>query len=295
MTSSSLKLELREIPPNGYISPETMVACLAALPRLETFIIEFRLATPRPNQTRTMPPVTRTALSALTHFQFNGASEYLEDLAAQIDCPQLDYIRIAYLNQLVDFQVGQLSKFIDRSLGPKLTLFNRAVVTFHNNCVYTTHGRVSRSPRSFDAVYLKTFIYCKEIDWQVSHMAQVLRHFPVTLSSSVTHLHLDGQLSSLQLRGMGLAEWQPLLLQFSAVKTLYVSPELSEHLALALDDTTEATVAEVLPPLGLIWMEGQPALSIKKFIAVRQLSGRPVTVVDSSSEFIDRLGSYASE
>ena len=94
-TSNLVFLDLREIPPTGYISPEAMVAGLTALPKLKSFIIEFQLATPRPDRIHP-PPVTWTVLPALTSFRFKGASEYLEDLVAGIDAPQLDEIYIYY-------------------------------------------------------------------------------------------------------------------------------------------------------------------------------------------------------
>lgn len=37
------------------------------------------------------------------------------------------------MNQFVDFQVAELSKFIDHSVGPKLTLFMRACATFNSD------------------------------------------------------------------------------------------------------------------------------------------------------------------
>ena len=56
-------------------------------------------------------------------------------------------------------------------------------------------------------------------------------------------------------------------------------------------------VAEVFPALDLIWlddegsegiMEGnEPAGSIERFLSLRQLSGRPVTVVDTEDAFFE--------
>ena len=100
--SDLVKLDLFDIPPSGYISPEAMLASLAALPKLETFVIGFQLATSRPVWIQ-LPPATRTVLPSLMYFRFKGASEYLEDLVARIDGPQLKQIVVAYLNQAVDF------------------------------------------------------------------------------------------------------------------------------------------------------------------------------------------------
>ena len=112
-TSNLITLTLSMIPPTGYISPESMVACLAVLPNLKIFTIDFLLATPHPDQIR-LPPKARTVLPALTSFNFQGAYEYLKDLIAQIDSPHLNLIGIDYLDQPDDFQVTQLSKIIDR-------------------------------------------------------------------------------------------------------------------------------------------------------------------------------------
>ncbi|KAH9163255.1 hypothetical protein EDB89DRAFT_575917 [Lactarius sanguifluus] len=131
--SDLVKLELRNIPPTGYISPEAMVASLAALPRLEIFVIEFRSATSRPDQILP-PPVIRTVLPSLTYFEFQGASEYLEDLVARIDGPQLDHIFTIYL-KFVDIQVAQLSRFINRSVGPDLDPDKLAHFVFYSTGV----------------------------------------------------------------------------------------------------------------------------------------------------------------
>lgn len=130
-------LNLYKIPPTGYISPNTIVAYLTPLPRLRRFYIEFQSAASRPDRIN-LPPVTRTVLPVLTYFYFRGASKYLEDLVARIDDPQLDQIKIKYLNQLVDFQVVRLAEFNDRSVGPKLTLCTHANIAFSSDVVSFT-------------------------------------------------------------------------------------------------------------------------------------------------------------
>jgi hypothetical protein len=54
-------------------------------------------------------------------------------------------------------------------------------------------------------------------------------------------------------------------------------------------------VVEVLPSLDLIYLAGQLVSSIRKFVAFRRLSGRPVTTFDTQTEFDERLGSYFGE
>ena len=140
-----------------------------------------------------------TCPSALTAFIFQGASEYLEDLVAQFDSPQLEGIDITYLNQLIDFQAARLSKFIDRSVRPKLTPFEHAQVYFHDSEVafgMYHHGNHSAQ----EQVPALTIIKCKGIDWQVSHMTQVLSQLSPTLSI-VNHLKLRAEFEVLLLEG----------------------------------------------------------------------------------------------
>jgi hypothetical protein len=282
--SDLTRLDLHKIPPTSYISPEAVVACLAASPRLTTSRIGLQSATSRPRRIRP-PPVTRTVLPTLTSFEFWGASEYLEDLAARIDGPQLTWIYTDYLNQLVDFQVAQLFKFIERSVGPIVTTRSHVEVSF-------VRGKIAFAYT--DASWIRqtamTCVSCQGTDWQVSHMAQVLSQFS-TILSNVVHLVLraeddyDSEEDDQDSEGTEDVEWLHLLRQFSAVQRLSVSWELAGHVALALQDITGDMVAEVLPSLNSIDLDGQPASSIEKFITARQLSGRPVTHVDKRADF----------
>ena len=294
--SDLVELHLFNIPPTGYISPEEMVMGLAALPRLETFFMEFRLAISRPDGIRP-PPATRTVLPGLTRFEFKGASEYLEALVAQIDSPQLDRVYINYYNQLADFRAAQLSQFIDRSVGPETAQFRLAEVTFYTGKVTFDLYPHSKHPSS-RWCHARTTIMCEGIDWQASHIAQVLSELSMILSS-VVHLDLNLDLdlefklkSGHQLEGLYGVEWLHLLRQFSTVKSLHMSRELARHVALALEDITGGMFAEALPSLDLIWLEGQRASFLEKFIAVRRFSDRPATVVNTSQEIYKRIDSY---
>ena len=88
-----IALRLWDIPDAGYISPEKMATCLAALPNLEALFIGFLL--PRPRLVQINPPLpTRTLLPYLSHFAFRGHSGYLEDLRARLNTPSMNEIEI---------------------------------------------------------------------------------------------------------------------------------------------------------------------------------------------------------
>src|ERR1700677_3111838 len=201
---------------------------------------------------------------------------------------------ITYLNQVVDFQVVQFSNFIDRTVGPEISLFKHARFTFsYRSVAFTVYPHANHSP--WDRRPATNIISCQRIDCQVSHIAQVLSHMSAKLSN-VVHLKLKVEPEGLYLVGTDDVEWTHLLHQFSAAKTMHVSQELACHVALALEGIiTAEMVDEVLPSLDLIRIVGQPASSIEKFIAARQLSGRPVTVIETETEFDERVESYVTE
>lgn len=189
----------------------------------------------------------------------------------------LDRILIVYLNQLIDFQVAQLSNFIERSFS-KMTPFKHAQVTFSGDEVSFDmcrhefrHDENHPTPCQPPA---QIVIPCRGIDYQVSHIAQVVSHFSATLSNIV---RLKLECSDRKYAQLEHAEWLLLLRQFSAVQTLHASRKL---VSLALEDVPQEMVAEVLPSLNLIDFHGQRASSLESFISARQLSGRSVTVVD---------------
>ena len=78
------------------------------------------------------------------------------------------------------------------------------------------------------------------------------------------------------------------------MRTLHVSDELAGYVALALEDIAWEIVAEVLLSLDLIYLEGQSASAIEKFVTARRLSDCPVTVVNTKMEFDEKLESYIS-
>ena len=269
-------LYLHRIPHSGYISPETMVTTLAALTRLDFLSIEFHSSTSRPNQSgrrRRAAPPTRVVLPALTFFRFRGASEYLEDLMAQIDTPRLAFIRITYFNQLI-FQVPQLFGFVGRVQILEQADTKDAQVYFRGS-----HVDIYISNRSEETESRRTHIFlrisCEGLDWQVSQLAEVLSQSSGMLSN-VSHLFIGTYVwEQIWRRDMDHIEWMELFRQFTAVETLQVSTHLARLVADALNDVT---VPSMLPALRLLCLEHDPLGSIEEFISTRQRSGIPVTI-----------------
>ena len=294
-TSDLIKLDLRNIPLDGYISPDAMVASLAALPKLEIFVMEFDSHTHLPD--RISPPVIRTILPALAYFVFRGHREYLEDILGRIDGPNLNHISITTLYLPVGFQVTQLSRFIDQSVGPKLAQCRHAEILFH--CPFFFRAvTFNFCHRPDDLGQDRTTIISYEgINWETLRGAtDMLRQFPVTLSN-VVHLQIKYGLGfSIYIpEGMSIQLFQ-LIRQFSAMRTLFIDSQLSAFVASILGHIPEVMMTEALPSLELLCLEEyfQHSVQLDTFVAARQHSDHPLTIVNTK-EFKEILESYISK
>ena len=108
-----VELHLVNIPHSGYISSEAMATCLSVLTRLRILHLESLPFRSRPDRgSRRPPPITRSNLPNLTWLWFKGASEYLDDLVAQIDAPRLHHLFITFPIGQMNFDTPNLVQFI---------------------------------------------------------------------------------------------------------------------------------------------------------------------------------------
>ena len=267
-------LSLWSIPQSGYISPEAMVTCLAALPGLNSFSLGFRSPQSRVGRgTRHLLPPIPIALVALTKFRFKGNSEYLEDIISQIDTPLLDNFEITFFNQLT-FDTPLLRHFISRT--EIIKAHHRAFVAFYNG-----RAEVRFSPQKGttmdEGLYLG--VSCSPPDWQLSSLAQVCSS-SLPPFSSLEHLAIFSYRSHWQ-DDIENTQWLELLHPFTSVKTLDLADGLVPLVAPALQELAGEGVPEILPMLQNLLFEGQ-ALSepdekaVQRFIDARQRSGRTV-------------------
>ena len=291
-TNDLVRLDLKNIPGDGYISPKAMVASLATLPKLEIFVMQFDSHIYLPDRI-SPPPVTRIVLPALAYFVFRGHSEYLEDLLGRMDGPRLNHISITTLYRPVGFQVAQLSRIIDQSVGPELAQCRHAEVSFSHRFFYRT-VTFSFCHRPDDPGQDRTTVITYEgINFEAT---EILRQFPVTLSN-VVHLQITYSLKmppSTYITVDPNIQLFQLIRQFSAVQTLLIDSKLSEFVASILGHIPEAMMTEALPSLELLCLEEycQQSVQVDKFVAARRHSDHPVTIVHTQKEFMEILDSY---
>jgi hypothetical protein len=195
-TRDLTSLHLNSIPNSGYIPPERMAICLSVLPKLESVIIQFKSRTPHPKRSnRPLPPPTLSVLPSLKKLHFQGMSEYLEVLAAQIDAPLLRFgrLEVVFFNQLV-FDILQTIRFfghLDSFRTSNLTLRFHEFYTCDSYRPYpeAVFFPSDMAPRPWETMgqSCSWHIRCKDLDGQVSSLAQICSQI-LSFRSSVESL-----------------------------------------------------------------------------------------------------------
>ena len=268
---------LGNIPHSGYISPDGMVTALSTLTSLERLGLQFQSPRSCPDPaSRRPPPSTRFVVPVLTSFRFKGVSEYLEDLVACIDAPQLNNLDITFFNDIA-FDTPQLIQFICRT--PRSKELQKAYITFKERA-----ARVNFSSRTSRFGNLKVEILCTGLDWQFSSLEQVCTSCMPPLSM-LEDLYFDGDWYSQPDRKGGIENRQlpELFRSFMAVKNLYLSEKLASRIAPVLQEIVEGRTTDVLPALQNIFVKGLESSgsiqgSLGKFVAARQVANRPIRI-----------------
>jgi len=209
----------------------------------------------------------------------------MEDLVAQIDAPLLESVVISLFHQEV-LEVSQLAKFIRRA--DKLSLLDRAQVTFHNSCISVTLsqellaqvGRVN--PKT-----LELNLTCSERDLRVSYLAQFCASCLPTLSPFECLDILDSFEFTWAWEDVidpdPSPQWLELLRLFNTVKDLRLHKFVASRVTQALRGLPAEQVTEVLPALENVFVSrlepsGPVKEAISEFADARQLSGYPVSI-----------------
>jgi len=274
-----IKLSLLDIPDSGFFSPDSMGTALTVMTRLES--LEIRLRSPRffPGPP-SPPPHTRFVLPALTRLTFHDFHEYVEDLLAQIDAPLVENLDITFSID-PNFDVPQLHGLIGHAEAFKT--FNHAEVVISRYSI-----RLDLYPKTGAVYHHQLFrldIWCRELDRQLSSLAQVCSSSFFPLISALEELKIVYYLSpdSDRKDDMENAQWLELLDPFTALKNLYLPNDIALHVFSALLELSTERVTEVLPALQNIFIHPGQLLegsrkAVKIFVAKRRRAGRPLSV-----------------
>ncbi|KAI0284516.1 hypothetical protein BC826DRAFT_1189934 [Russula brevipes] len=274
--SDLVHLSFTRLPHSEFISPESMVACLSSLNRLQTLSLGFHLHYWVPSQSpRSRPfPQTRVVLPALTDLTFEGTCDYSEDFLARIETPILNKFSMSFIPHRVfhalDFP--HFKQFIDHANGlkpPKV-------------------AKVWFDPWSTSAFELRQQhetlqSTCHRIDWQVDSIALVCD--PPPFYSSIERFDLIA-FQSPSVTGeddMASTQFLELFRRFTAIQSLHASECIVPLVATALLDVIGERATEALPNLRDLFLGGSAILetvpeAMQQFITARELSGQPVAV-----------------
>ena len=276
-TTHLVTLYLSDIPHSGYISPDGLVAVLSALTSLENLSLAFRSPRSSPGQaSRRPPPKTRSVLPCLADFFFRGVSEYLDDLVACIDAPQLNTLDITFFND-IEFDTPQLVRFISHT--PKSKALESVYFTVQDEGA-TIDFSSQTSPRGLFEVKL----LCKGLDWQVAAVEQVCTScLPPLYMLEDLYFHEDLYSPPDRKDSVENREWLEFFRPFMAVKNLYLSENLASLIAPALQELVEGRTTDVLPALQKIFLKGLESSgsvqeSIGKLVAARQAANHPIVI-----------------
>ncbi|KAN0135900.1 hypothetical protein V8E53_006352 [Lactarius tabidus] len=267
-------LQLHEIPNAGYFSPEEFANALSMVTQLRILSLHF-LSFPSRRKYLALPPPSeeRVVLPALTCFKYRGTSKYLDNFVARIDAPCLRDIDITCFSQPT-MDASQLGRFIGRIEMP--TPLSGAEVQISVHAISVAFLDQST------AIPLRVQIPCKQLDWQLSSMAQIFNHFSPFLFrvedlriSSTQSLHVED--------GMAGGQWLELIHAFSGAKDFHVAGVHVMDMLCALRPAHgNHTTDTVLPTLRNIHVyEHMPMdmplwIAAESFLASRQFSGHPV-------------------
>jgi hypothetical protein len=278
-------LSIGYVPSAGYISPEAMATCLSSLTKLEFLSLNFASLRAYPDRENRNPPILqRAVVPCLTKLEFEGFSEYFEDLVARIETPAICSVTTSFFNQLV-VDISQLVQFVDRT--ETLKSFNWAYLLFSDGLAKICLGQwdLPGGECSSNYPFLNIAIRCTGLDWQVGVLTQICNQFwPLLYGVELLEIEDEGIRSQDWQDVMDKTQWLEFFHPFIAVQSLRIMPGLDALIAPALQELTGDRAMEVLPVLDSLFL-GVPQSWIPStwqalgpFIHARQLSNRPVTL-----------------
>ena len=242
-TSPNLvNLQLHEIPMAGYFTPQVFANVLSGASQLRSLSLHFLSFPPRRTFVGLPPPGGHyIVLPALTSFKYRGISKYLDNFVARIGAPRLGDIDITLFSQPT-MDVSQLGQFIER-IGMNTTL-SEVDIQASAHAIFIFFKNSSTSPP------FRLQISCKQLDWQLSSMAQVCTKFSPFVFG-VQHLVFTTNDWSSGQDDVNGEQWLQLIRSFGGARTLSVAGELATGLLRALRPADEGytTNTLVLPAL----------------------------------------------
>ena len=260
-------LQLHGISNLSYISPEAFASALSMMPHLRTLSLHFRSSAPYPGFTGL--PSEPVTLLALRKLKYRGTNEYLDNLAARIDAPQLGNIDITFLSQPPPMLTPQIRKFFLRIAMNKS--HRRADILFSDNAASISFTQ----PNSPTCLELQ--VSCETFSQQLSCIARICNGFNAFILFGIEDLHVCVTRPKSGHDYNDREEWWKLLHLFRGTKWAYINRDLSTDIILVL----QRPEMSLLPALHKLCIQEPDPFwrkAVPSFIHSRLLSGHIITV-----------------
>lgn len=292
-------LRLQRVPGDAYISPDALLAGLAAMTQLKILCVQFATQTTPPYLTSTPPsPLIRPiVLPALSYFEFRGTNEFLEDLVARIGAtPSLARTYISVFDHPA-FEIPQFAQFAGRAAAQRISPCEAKILLHKGGAFLSLSGPKggrgsggmgegtpgtsgsTGTPHSTEE-WLRLHVSCVELGRQVPSMAQICRQISPLLSG-VRKLEIVASVTPLSPQDVADAsQWVGLFHMFGGVEKLHVSYGSVPDVARALQHVARERASEVLPALRELhfdWFASRWEEAVASFIAARHSSHPPIT------------------
>jgi len=228
-------LQLHEVLENWRISLDVLTNALSGMTQLRSLSLHLFSTH---HYTGSLPlPWERVVFPTLTHFDFQGTSEYLEDLVARIDAPHLEDFGLTLFKQ--PMALPQLRMFVHRISMHKS--FSRVDIQFCGRAISISF--IQPVPT---ATCLKLRVSCRTLDVQLFFVAQICRD-----SAFIEDLHISAALLLRLIDHFNDSGWPKLIDSFRGVKWLHVAGNSSVRIVHVLrpSEMRRDTVQTVLPVL----------------------------------------------
>ena len=250
---------------------------MSGTPQLQSLTLHI-LSFPRRQSYLVLPPPSgeRTVLAALTRLKYRGTSKYLDSFVGRIDAPRLGDIEITLFNQPT-MDALQLGQFIQRT--EIHTSLSHAEVETSAHAI-----SISFTTDSDEYTPLRVQTSCKQLDWQLSCIAQICDQISPFLFH-VGHLGINSAQLPDEQDDVDGEQWLDLLrsFKFGGAENFRVNGKLTAGILCALSPANEENTT-MLPSLRQVHLEKPIAMdgpswdSVRSFKTARWISGRPVKV-----------------
>ena len=259
---------------DGFLSPAVLSAALSAAAQLKSLHVHLPSNIFHEEQGSTdsgLPPPNLVALPALIYFKSDGPDEYLEDLVSRIHAPLLERICVCVPQQHVQpLDIPRLSQFISRTERMSSLPFQTSIL-LEESGFRISHDFGIRGHICFEFTCDLGLLEVSQVDHIYRQLTPLMSDVGrVSIEVNITPPNLPDETD--------VARWLQLFRLCGGAQELELNSEYPVYEAHGSPKLGQ----EVLPALRILRVYGfdmRLPRFIESFVAERELTGRPITLL----------------